>query len=278
MNLARVYGDVLADEKHDRITLSHLKPLPTQTTIRSDKGPTALAALKERIDRKSVREVQADVVAVLADAVRVARTAESRRRFIAALGELGPAAGPAVPVLTERLETTREVGETIALLNALRRIGPAARPALPVLRKVMEAHDSVSIQSVLAAEAVRALSGKGGRVGVLDAAGAFTVATVRDANEQLQALADRVEVAVETLRPGAARKAGMAERRLAELGPKAVLVVIQQKTVRLYVSPALKREGLPEAAVREAMEAALKDGQPDRALSAGLELIAKNTK
>lgn len=278
MNLARVYGDVLADAKQDQITLSHLEPAPPGAMARSAKAPTALAALKERIDRKSIREVQADVVAVLASAVRVARTTEARRRFITALGELGPAAGPAVPVLTERLETTREASETIALLTALRRIGPAARPALPALRKVMEANDSVSIQSVLAGQAVRALTGKGGRVGVLDAAGAFTVATVRDANEQLLALADRVEVAVETIRPGIARKAGLVERRLTELGPKAVLVVIQQKTVSLYVSPALKREGFPEDAIRDAMAEALKDGEPDRALSAGLGLIAKNAK
>src|SRR5262249_4055719 len=78
-------------------------------------------------------EVRVKVVPVLRDALRGTNDKHEGLALIKALGELGPAAHPAVDLLCDRLKKSDDAGERLAVLVALDQIGPAARNAVPTL-------------------------------------------------------------------------------------------------------------------------------------------------
>lgn len=94
---------------------------------------------------------------------------------IRALGDMGPAAAPAVPVIIPALEYYEDRGSTIsAAAQALGKIGPPAAPAVPGLVKViLTLNQGTSMETQLAlTDAVVAL----GRIGPLAAPAVPTLA------------------------------------------------------------------------------------------------------
>src|SRR5262249_2176414 len=96
------------------------------------------AALRDRLTHLRPAKVRATVVPVLEQALRSAPTSEERQGLARALGQLGPAARPAIPALADCLNKAKEPAERCAVVEALGDIGPAAREAEPVLVQALK--------------------------------------------------------------------------------------------------------------------------------------------
>ncbi len=292
--LARVYA--MAYEAADHVSVGGVTP-PSPRHVAKALDESA-AQLRERLAGQPIRDLKAQVVPVLQQALRAAPDVEYRRTLVRALGQLGPAAQPAVPLLAERLGQSTDPGEVREVLLALEHLGEVARPAVPALVQLAGERDVAAITLMaapdtpqtkadkrqqpkhkvgdrerrLAARVLRHLQSSEGRVGVHDEAGCFTLRTVRAMSEQLTQLGrtSGVEVLVETGRV-------TDHEKLARLGTRALLVTIDPAapSVRVRPSRQLEREGFAADKVRDAVQEACGKCEFDRALAAGVQAIRR---
>jgi hypothetical protein len=279
--------------------------------VRDEKALRVTAvALRDRITRGDARELQASVVTVLAQALAQAKSSGERESLARALGELGPAAAEAVPVLTKCLRKAHDAGERQALLLALGEMGPAARSAVPVLLASLESPCPEARRSAaralvqlgpsargvvvkrlaskkvaghgpeerLVREVLHRLSGREGRIGVNDEGRCFSVRALRESTREINSLARarNVEVLVETVpRLEAADCLGRVTSRCWELGKEGVYVLLDREgpAVRVYVTQALRQQGLSAEKLREQLTARLRARDFDRALLEGVHCV-----
>jgi hypothetical protein len=235
-----------------------------RTALNADPGPRAVAApaaadraqaqyayarktasdLRERITRRTPREVKASVLPVLVQALRHATDSREKLQLARAIGELGPAARDAAPVLAECVSKTRDPQERRTLLLALGQMGTPARAAVPQRARHKGAGQD---HFNLAREVLCRIQGCEDRIGVRDECDCFTVAALRDAHRQINDLAKSrgVEVLIETAPTLDARSARRCADRARELGPHAVYVLIGKdgSAVGVGVTEGLRQQG-----------------------------------
>jgi hypothetical protein len=279
---------------------------PTETLCR------AAATLREHIAARPAREVQQEIVPVLAQAIESAPTAQERREMIKALAALGPAARTAVPVLADRLNKSKDPAEVKEVLLTLKEIGPAAREALPVLVALSARADSngprvtthrikmtarkIAPPSPTGAntgrnttdtgpeirQLVGCLQGLEGRCGIDDRAGCFSVQALRRSTRLIHALAQRkhVEVIFETVQsPGEGDehppKGGTEAALMREMGARAVHLVYSPKgnVFEVHVGEGLRRDGITAQKLRERLLERCRNKPYDRALDESIHLV-----
>jgi hypothetical protein len=106
---------------------------PKQTP--SHRSPQVV--LRDQIIRRGPEKVKASVVPVLTLAFREAKNSTERQRFARALGQLGPAAREAAPLLLSSCCRATDASERATLLLVLARIGPGElrQTLMPYLRQ-----------------------------------------------------------------------------------------------------------------------------------------------
>ena len=242
--------------------------------------------LAEQIASQTLPQIQATVVPVLIRALETAPTPAQRQTMVLALGNLGPAASPALPALQQSLVNATPA-ETQAILSTMGLIGPASVPVLNQLsgmnadkatgdsaktakdRANLSARDQRFITVTL-----RKLQSPEAQAGIADEAACLSFREIRTASMQLHRLAKAKDSGILVLiRTKAANRPDDADR-LAPLGKRGVLVVIDPSGgVEVKVSPALEEAGFSAANVRDAMLGPCKAKQYDKACSAGVGLI-----
>jgi hypothetical protein len=263
---------------------------------------TAAVALRDCLTRKSQRELKASVVPVLTKALREATNSGERQRLARALGQLGPAARQAVPVLIECYRQAAEPSEQAALLSVFSDIGPSAYQALPVVLEVVQnvgdhppgvyisarqtlaqlapaarcrhntdgARDSRA--DALAREALQYVKSPEGRSGIVDEAECFSVNALRQNQKQIRHLAAtyKVEVLIQTV-PGKI----VANDHKALAGNGVYLCIHKDvPRVQVYLSEALRKQGLADTDLRQAVDPHLQRNDFDRGLQAGVAFLA----
>jgi hypothetical protein len=260
--------------------------------------------LQEELLECSPAQLKTDVVPVLVESLREARTSEERQHLALALGRLGPAARPAVPVLVETLQKqATQPEERSVLLTTLGQIGPGARQALPVLvssvcddaPQAREAAVYALKQMGPAARGVvgdlikpgmandpqlrdvlRHIRGRDGRIGVLDESECFSAAALTQARDSIRSLAQNsdVEVLVETV---ATLPPASTERAANDLGSRGIHVVIgkDDRSVRVRVAPALQQQGITLVSLARSFAGPLRQKNFDASLRAGIRFVAR---
>lgn len=224
----------------------------------------AAVALREHLTRKSQSELKASVVPVLTKALREATDSAERQRLVRALGQLGPIAHDAAPLLIDCYSQTAEPSERVALLSTLTAIGPTARCRWMDLAKraSMNAPPREVLQCINSLE---------GRSGIIDEAECFSVHALQQSQKQIRQLAKTygIEVLIETV-PAKV----VADRQ--DLAANAVYLRINRDVprVQIHVSEELRKRGLTVAQLRQAMEPSLRKKDFDGGLQAGVELLA----
>ncbi len=115
-----------------------------------------------------------------------------RATILLSLGEIGPSARQALPVLVDSLQSADPEIRNCAA-QAIVQFGPAARPSLRKL--VLDRPDDRLLHDVL----VR-IDGPEGRCGIDDESGCFSIKTIQQTRQEIHQLAAtyRLEVRVET--------------------------------------------------------------------------------
>ncbi|HEY7156205.1 MAG TPA: tetratricopeptide repeat protein [Gemmataceae bacterium] len=258
----------------------------------------AVDALRERITCQSQRELRTSVAPVLTQALREASDAGERQRLMRALGQLGPAAREAVPLLIDCYRQTTDPSERAALLATFGEIGPAARLALPLLADVIQKPDDhppeVYISAVralrkvgpairrheksarLSREVMRYLDSPAGRSGIVDEAECFRVSTIQQGREKIQQLATthRIEVFIETV-PGPTVAALMDKTEENHQNAFVVHLRINKDVprVQVHISESLRKQGLTDVQLRQALEPHLQKKDFDGGLQASVEFL-----
>jgi hypothetical protein len=275
---------------------------PAHATHRGPHTPrfqrAAVDALRERITCQSQRELRTSVAPVLTQALRDTSDAGERQRLVLALGQLGPAARDAVPLLIDRYRQTTEPSERAALLATFGEIGPAARLALPLLADVIQKPDDhppeVYISAVralrkvgpamrrheksdrLSGEVMRYLDSPAGRSGIVDEAECFRVSTIQQGREKIHQLATthRIEVFIETV-PGPTVAALTDKTEENQQNALVVHLRINKDVprVQVHISESLRKQGLTDAQLRQALEPYLQKKDFDRGLQASVEFL-----
>ena len=240
--------------------------------------------LRERIARQTIPQLQATVVPVLIRNLESAQTAAQRQMMVLALGNLGPAASPALPALQQSLGNATPA-ETSAILHTMGRIGPASVPVLNQLsgnevyrnaskdRANLSARDQEYVSATL-----RKLQSPEAQAGIADEAACLSFREIRTASLMLHRLAKdkdfRILVLIQT------KLANRPEGdRLTRLGKYGVHVAVDLAgNVAVKVSPALERAGFSADAVREAMLDPCKARQFDKACDAAVGLIVEQAR
>ncbi|HTU19390.1 MAG TPA: HEAT repeat domain-containing protein [Gemmataceae bacterium] len=266
-------------------------------------GQAAAFALCQRITHQSQKEVKSSVVPVLAQALRETQDVAERRRLARALGRLGPAAADAVPPLLDAYRSATDPSERAALILALGQIGPAARQAVPVLVDSLHS-DSPEVRKCAAralvrlgpgvrrygddlaqrknadpllGEVLQRLDGPEGRSDIDDAAECFSVEAVQQGREAVVRLAKQahLEVRIETVHGWKGMKKRTETLRHGAC-PHCVHLYINKDApaMQVFVSEALRKQGLIDAQLREAMGPYLHRPDFDRALEAGIRCLA----
>ena len=262
----------------------------------------AAFALCQRITQQTQKEVKTSVVPVLTQALRETSDAAERQRLARALGRLGPAACAAVPALLEASREASNPSERAACLLALGQIGPAARQAVPLLvdslhsdnqevRKSARAlvllgpgvpgcRDALARRPVadpVLREVLQRIDSPEGRSGINDAAECFSVEAIQQGREAVVRLAKqgRLEVRIETVHGGNALKS-RAETLSREACPRCVHLYINKDApaVQVFVSEPLRKQGLTDRELQQAVERNLHAPDFDRALEAGIRYLA----
>lgn len=260
---------------------------------------SAAFALCQRITHQSQKEVKTAVVPVLIQALRESNDAAERQRFACALGRLGPAAAEAVPVLLDAYRGAALPSERAVLLLALGQIGSAARQAVPVLVDSLRSDDPqvrkcAAHALVLCGSGVRGRDGElvlrndadpllrevlkrldspEGRSGIDDAAECFSIEAIQQGRQAVLRLARQthLEIRIETVHGENALKKRTANLRR-EAGSNCVHLCIDKDApaVQVFVSEPLRKQGLTEAKLHQAMAPYLRGPDFDRALEAGI--------
>jgi hypothetical protein len=238
---------------------------------------------------------------------------KERLDLVRALASLGPAARTALPVLTDRLKSSQDPREVKEVLLALKEMGPAARDALPTLvalsdrsqtsqRKPGSQHIKpmfiksaplvpkgkgaakiTSVEEQQVRLTLACLEGPEGRCGIDDRAGCFSVQALRRSTRFIRALAQRkhVEVLFETVQATREEKTPVKDRihadRLKEMGPRAIHVVFvpQGNVFEVYVSDALRRDGVTPEKLRRCLLERCRNKPYDKALDESIYLVAE---
>lgn len=244
--------------------------LPVQLTNRDAAYPKA-CALRERLTRQKSEEVKQSVVPVLVAGLRSAKTSAERQRFAHALGALGPTAADAVADLKSALEAKDTPNEErVVVVWALGQMGAASRPALPVLLDSLQGNcpelkqaagealvklSPYARQDVLAnakkeplpQDVLARIQGPEGSSGLNDACSCCCPQVLHETQRQIQLLARRhhVELFAETI-PGAADKSAPAVADRAKETPTNgiyILICKEPPSVQVVVSEALRKKG-----------------------------------
>src|SRR6185312_4710241 len=104
--LANLYASAL-NRVHESRTSRTADSYPMRKTAlgaESDKKKREAASLEEQIADQTLPRIQATVVPALVRALETAPTPAERQTMVSALGNLGPAAGPALPALRQSLD------------------------------------------------------------------------------------------------------------------------------------------------------------------------------
>ncbi|MGH7170540.1 MAG: HEAT repeat domain-containing protein [Gemmataceae bacterium] len=266
-------------------------------------GQAAAFALCHRITHLSQKEVKTSVVPVLTQALRETKDAAERQRLARALGRLGPAAADAVPALLDAYRGANLPSERAAFLLALGRIGPAARQAVPVLVDALHS-DNPEVRKCAARalvllgsgacgygkdlvqrtnadpllrEVLQSIASPEGRSGIDDAAECFSVEAIQLGREAVVRLAKQahLEVRIETVHGwNALKKRSETLRR--EACPNCVHLYINKdaRTMQVFVSEALRKQGLTATDLRQVLEPYLRRPDFDRGLEAGIRCLA----
>jgi hypothetical protein len=285
--LANLYASALNQVPESRASRT-AEPDPMQRTafwLESDKKKRKAASLEEQIADQTLPRIQATVVPALVRALETAPTPAERQTMVSALGNLGPAAGPALPALRQSLDNATPAERT-AILQTMGRIGPASVPILDQLagadavkgaakndprnhRANLSAADRTLIRDTL-----HELQGPEAQAGIADEAACLSLRAIRAASVRLHHLAKAkssgILVLIQTkaaYRPDDAA----CPRRLGERGVHIVLDLAGDVAVK--VSPALADAGFSAAAVRDAMLGPCKAKKYDKACDAGIDLI-----
>jgi hypothetical protein len=262
-------------------------PAPALMPASEAKCPQARARNTARMVREQIvcqptPEVRARVVPVLTEALRGTNDKHERLVLIKALGELGPAARPAVDLLCDRLKKSDDAGERLAVLVALDQMGPAARDAVPTLALMAPPADKKLVvrspkltepEEQYARVVLHRLTGREAQVGVFDAAGLFSLRHTIDATRSLRKLAREsdVEVCIETFTD---KRTSTSPR----LGPTAVHVVITSGVAKVQVSPALQKQGIDAESLSKQLSDACDKAERDKALDVVLAAVKKTRK
>jgi hypothetical protein len=212
---------------------------------------------------------------------------EERQAVLEAILAIGPAARPVVPALQRLagdLPPRPPLGHSKGSEKGLVAKGSEAPsftppPGVYSSRKPPIVRPLSDREKAQARQIVAALEGPGGMVGVKDLAGCCSVKAAREATDSLKALASHgVEVQVEVLPPGPRFPTSDPEWRLGRMGERAVIVILDpaEKTVRLHVSPLLKKEKFPTEDLARAINKALAEHGCDAALSTTQDKISAN--
>lgn len=260
------------------------------------------AELRQRITRQKQDEVRTCVVPVLVQGLREANDSTERQRLAQALGQLGPAAGDAVPTLIDAYRRSQDHGERLVLLSVLGQIGPSARLAAPLLVEVLRS-DAPDLRRAaaralvrlgpaahgcckelarqtnrdpLVVEVLQRIDGPEGRSSIDDNAGCFSVESIQQARDTVLQLAKtaRLSVRIETFADVVALKQKR-DAQQSEVQSNGVCVCIEKKpaAVQVLVSEELRKQGLSELTLREAMEPYLHHRDFDAALRAVLRSL-----
>jgi hypothetical protein len=251
------------------------------------KCPQARARNTARMVREQIvcqpgPEVRVKVVPVLTDALRDTSDKHERLALIKALGELGPAARPAVGLLCDRLKKSDDAGERLAVLVALDQIGPAARTAVPTLvaltppadrKRVAHSAKLTEPEEQYARVVLNRLTGREAQVGVFDSAGLFSLKHTIDATRTLRKLAREsdVEVRIET---STDKRVAPAPRQ----APADLYVVIASGVAKVQVSAALQKQGIDAESLSKQLSDACRKGERDKALDVVLAAVKKARK
>ena len=237
--------------------------------------------LGEQIANQTLPQIRATVVPVLVRALQTAPTPAQRQTMVVALGNLGPAAGPALPALRQSLENATPA-ESRAILETMGLIGPAAVPVLDRLAGDNATNAAKSDRPNALSDRdrrfARVVLGKlrspEAQAGVADEAACLSFREIRTASMQLHRLTKTKGLGILVLiQTKAACRPGDAAC-LPKLGKHGVHVVLDLAgRVEVEVSPALAASGFSATAVREAMLAPCKAKQYDKACNAGIALI-----
>jgi hypothetical protein len=274
---------------------------PPRSGYRPPEQQTA-SDLRQRIRRQKLNEVRDCVVPVLVQSLREAKDGAERQRLARALGQLGPAAGAAVPVLLDAYRHSGNTSERIVLLSALGQIGPPARSAAPLLVEALRGGDAdlrrtaartllrigpvargccqdlteQSKRDPLILEVLQRIDGAEGRSGIDDEAGCFSVESTQQARDIVLRLAKTAHLAVrvETVAaPAAFRKKKDTFKR--ETRPNGVCLCIEKQPadVQVFICDEVRKQGLSDAALRQALEPYVRAQDFDGALQAGLRFL-----
>jgi hypothetical protein len=195
-------------------------PPPAQTLQQ------AALVLHDRIISQRQTELKNSVVPVLTQALREAKNAKERRRFVVALGRLGPAARDSVDGLLDCYHREASPSERATILLSLGEIGPSAPKALPVLVDSLQSNSAEvrncaaralvrfgpaarpTVQKLvlerpddpLLKDVVARIDGPEGRCGIDDESGCFSIKAIQQSQREIHHLATtfRLEIRVET--------------------------------------------------------------------------------
>ena len=106
--------------------------------------------LHDRLVRQDAVFLQRQVVPVMVQGLENATTEKEREEFVLAIGNLGPNAAPAAPILVARLQraqATETIRERRMTLWALGQMGPEARDAVPVLVESLDSSSAAVSQT-----------------------------------------------------------------------------------------------------------------------------------
>lgn len=282
--LAGVYQYAL-NESSD--TAPKLNPWTQQKGAQSRARDTA-RQVREQIVNRSAPSVSAEVVPVLNEALKKAKSKSERLALIKALGEIGPAAkSDSVALLCERLKKADDE-ERLAVLDALERMGPAARGAVPTLHWLAKAPPAAKTTTSeksdaesrgqptpkeRAGQVLARLTGSESRVGVFDGAGLFSLKRSMEVTCALRKLAREsdLEVRVET---HCGEKPATPST---PMGRNSLRVVITSggDAVRVVATPALREQGLDVGRLQKTLAHGCKD---DQALDAVLAVVKQARK
>ena len=247
-----------------------------------------VARLREQIANQTLPQIQATVVPALIRALETAPTPDQRQSMVLALGNLGPAASPALPALQRSLNNatpaeTRTVLFTMGLIgpasvpvlnqlantNADRNAGKNDRQANPKDRANLSARDQQLIRVTL-----RKLQSPEAQAGIADEAACLSFREIRTASMQLHRLAKTKDFGILVLIQTRPAKRPDDATPLARLGQRGVHVVLDLTgNVDVKVSKALETAGFSASAVRDGMLDLCKEKQYDKACNAGIARI-----
>jgi hypothetical protein len=259
-------------------------------------------ALRRRITHQNQSELRLCVVPVLVQALGESKTASERRELARALGQLGPAAADAVPALLAAYRRTDDVSERVAVLSALAQIGPSAGQAAPLLIEALHGDDlelrrraatalvrlgpaarscrkdlaDWSARDPLIRELLQRLDSSECRCGIDDAAGCFSVESLRQGCDAVLRLAKtaHLEVRIETVAdPAALKQKTDAFQR--ETRPNGVRLCLGKEpaSVQVFVSDELQKQGLSATALQRELEPPMRARDFDGVLQTALRFL-----